>query len=123
MEGQFRLVGEEDLDASESEEDVVDVKRKPSYRQVNGLHRVDSEADAHELDSIMHLPTYASTHSAAETRLETRALEKKVAQDPSLIDIEREEHNLEGEMIESLKVTADGPQGDLYNAIDRAKRE
>lgn len=106
IEGQFQLVGDEDIESSD-ESDMDD--RKAKYREHD------------DNDSIVHLPSYSSTHNKAQQREETQQLERRVEEDPLLVDIERENALLENDMQEEL-AHSDAKRGDLYETLEYAKR-
>lgn len=85
--GQFQLVGEDDFDSSSDSED--DDNRTVTHNNAIPKRGIDE-------DGIEHLPPYAETHP--NTRSETRQMEEKVNRDPMLLDLDREEEQLEVEM-------------------------
>lgn len=90
--GQFQLVGEDDFDSSSDSED--DDNRMVTHKNAIPKRGIDE-------DGIEHLPPYAETHP--NTRNETRQMEEKVHRDPMLLDLDREEEQLELEMVNARR--------------------
>lgn len=87
--GQFQLVGEDDFDSSSDSDDDDDART--GVRETNAIPKRGIDEDG-----IEHLPAYAETHPNA--RNEALQMEEKVNRDPMLLDLDREEEQLELEM-------------------------
>lgn len=90
---QFQLVGEEDFLSSDGDDSDSGRLADQKQRQRLGL---GSLADERMAESMVHLPTYAETHP--NTGRETEEMEREVKKDSLLLDLDREEHELEDSM-------------------------
>lgn len=90
---QFQLVGEEDF--LSSDEDESDSGRLTDSKQRARLG-LGSLADERAAESVVHLSSYAETHP--DKASETERMENEVKKDTLLLDLDREEHQLEEAM-------------------------
>lgn len=89
---QFQLVGEEDLLSSDEEDEDEQAGRLTDNKQRARLGLM-SLADERAQESMVHLPSYAETHP--DKAKETEEMEREVKKDSLLLDLDREEHDLE----------------------------
>lgn len=94
--GQFQLVGEDDFDSSSESDNDEDKDHRAKYNNRTTSTSYGKMPYNNEDDGIERLPAYAETHP--NVRNETLKLEEKVNHDPMLVDLEREEEQLEMEM-------------------------